>query len=288
MISFQVLSGDSGKAVIHNLSQKHPECDAGYISEITEQLLSLDDGCEYALSFASGCLLIRVFDEEYLFLFPEPVCDEYDLPSALDALRLYAIREEIPLVICEVPGDYLEELSDKFAGVKAECEDKDVPIVSDENMTLAPLSTLSPADEKKYAALCRDKETNKYWGYDFSEDCPDCPDSWFIESAESEFSRGVAVSFAIKLDGEFIGEAMLYAFDLLGGAECALRLLPEHRGKNLSSRCVSLLAKAAEMMHINNLYATVDNKNVPSLCLFSKTFKLLEKNDEKTRFVREM
>ena len=98
MISFEVLSAVNREAVIHNLSEKHPEYDRDYLSEIAEQLLSLDDGCEYAMSVVSGCLLIRVFDEEYCFLFPEPVCEEYDLRSAFDALRLYAIREEIPLV----------------------------------------------------------------------------------------------------------------------------------------------------------------------------------------------
>ena len=38
------------------------------------------------------------------------------------------------------------------------------------------------------------------------------------------------MNFAIRLDGTFIGEIILYHFDFRGGAEAGVRILPEFEG----------------------------------------------------------
>ena len=302
MISFSLLSSETCAEILQNVISKCENCDSEYVSNILDELSSEEDGCEYAITATEGCLLIRVYDGEYFFLYPEPISDSYDIFAAIDAMRLYAIREEIPLVICEVPYDDVENVSALFANAEISEEDEDgeiftvralseimlreaMPSVKGEKLELVPLSL---SDERAYAELCRDSDTNKYWGYDFSEDNSDPEDSFFVESALCELSRGVALSYAVKLDGEFVGEAMLYAFDLLGGSECAVRLLPKYRGRGLSVECLELLQAAAKDIGLKRLCATVDNRNIPSIRLFERVFNKLEKDKEKTRFVREM
>ena len=92
----------------------------------------------------------------------------------------------------------------------------------------------------------------------------------------------------MRFADEFIGEALLYAFDLLGGAECAVRLLPKYRGLRLSEECVSLLCNAAKSIGLKRVYATVDNRNRASIHLFEKTFEFVESKDGITRFLLKM
>ncbi len=48
--------------------------------------------------------------------------------------------------------------------------------------------------------------------------------------AREDFQNRLAVNFAVRLDGAFIGEAVLYRFDCRGGAELGCRILPEYAG----------------------------------------------------------
>ena len=302
MISFDILTSDNFRAVAGRISEKCPTGDADYILDVAEQLATNDDGCEYAVSLSSGCLLIRVFDERYFFLYPEPVCEDYNICEALNKMRLYAVREEIGLTLCEVPRDELQKTRELFAHTDYSEEDYDgelftvevlneldlaesLPTLSGERVSITPLDL---SDSEKYALLCRDTETNRFWGYNYADDEPECEDSYFFENAMTELSRSVAVSFAIRLGCEFIGEALLYAFDFLGGAECAIRLLPEYRGKGLSSECITLLCDAAKVLDLRRAYATVSIENHASMHLFQKSFTVIESNDQTARFIREL
>lgn len=302
MISFKILARKALNEVILSIADNCPGADLDYVQDISEELLSANDGCEYALSTDSGCLLIRVFDDGYFFLCPEPIAEEFDVLKAIDALRLYSVKEEIGLTISEVPRELIEEISGLFANAETVEEDisgelfsltaksevwdlTELPTVKGKSLSLTPLCS---DDEKKYAALCRDEETNKYWGYNYREDMPSCTDSSFLENADSELKRGIAASFAIRMEGDFIGEAILYAFDLLGGAECALRLLPEYRGRGLSGECIELICKVAKSISLSRLYATVDERNDASVALFSRHFVFIENRDGKSRFLLEL
>ena len=46
-----------------------------------------------------------------------------------------------------------------------------------------------------------------------------------------DFQRQLAVNFAVRLEGKFIGEVVLYRFDCRGGAELGCRILPEFAGQ---------------------------------------------------------
>ena len=285
-ISFNPLTKENAAEIFARLGENLGAA-ADEVNEILEEIIeNLSDGCEYAVSSHSGCILLRIFDGEYVFPYPIAMTDEANPMLAADEIRRYTVKEEIPLVICDLPREALSEIIPLFRHVSIDAADLEgdyytvrvlselslTEEISSESMENVELSLLIPEDEAEYARLCRDGEGNRYWGYDFSADAPDCEDSYFLEMAERELDRGVAISLAIRYNGIFVGEAILYYFDLKGGAQCALRILPEYRRKGIASNAISILEKIASQMGLIFLYATVDSDNEASCNLFNKSF----------------
>jgi RimJ/RimL family protein N-acetyltransferase len=262
-----------------------PDSDVEYMCGIIDSLLE-DDECEYALSHSHGCLLVRVFDDRYSFIYPIAVCEEADERIAAELIRKYAVREEIPLVYTDVPREGLSNLISLFRHVNVDCADDcgesfTVRAVSEASLfdempevklDGVILNSLTEADDYDYARLCKDKDTNVFWGYDYESDEKNPADSYFREMAENEFLRGVAMSFAVRVDGIFAGEADLYAFDLIGGCQCGVRILPEYRGRGIASATLRALKEIAKEMGLLNLSATVDERNEISKKLFNNHF----------------
>lgn len=286
-VSFKVLRDDNSSEVKAYISEKICTLDTEDIDEIFDQLgENLTDDIEYALSAYAGCLLIRIYDGEYLFSYPIALDEGADELLALDEIRRYAVKEEIPLVISDIPREKLGEVVSMFRHASIDVADTDgdfytlrpvselslISKVPSENIEKIELTQLCPDDEEKYATLCRDAESNRFWGYDFREDAPYADDSYFMQMAENEFNRGIAVSFAVRCEGAFVGEAILYAFDLKGGAECAVRILPEHRRKGYAKAALSMLPKIASRLGLVCLYATVDGDNIPSKLMCESIF----------------
>ena len=61
--------------------------------------------------------------------------------------------------------------------------------------------------------------------------------------AANDFKNRLAINFAIRLDGQLIGEVVLYRFDCKGGAEMGCRILPEFAGKGYGAEA---FARAAD------------------------------------------
>ena len=301
MISFIIINKENKDEILDRLMLQMPEADFEYMSEIVDSLLS-DDECEYALSHSNGCLLVRIFDKKYLFLYPVALCDGADESVAAYSLREYAVKEEIPLVYSDVPREELGNLIPLFRHANVDAQDDEgdsftvkimseaamfeqIPRVEYEDVCL---DEITDADDADYARLCKDKDTNAFWGYDYSAD-KDCPeDSYFREMAENEFGRGVAMAFAVRVNERFVGEASLYAFDLIGGCECAIRILPEYRGQGIATKALLALKSVAEMAGLINLYATVDERNEASKMLFGKCFDECRKTGEKRKYYTKL
>lgn len=285
MISFIIIKEENKDEMLDRLMLKMPEADLEYMCEIVDSLLS-DDECEYALSCSDGCLLVRIFDEKYLFLYPVAVCEGADESLAAYSLREYAVKEEIPLVYTDVPREALSDLIPLFRHANIDAQDDEGESFTLRIMSEAALCDVMPSeeyegvlldeitedDDNDYARLCKDRDTNAFWGYDYSDDNESPEDSYFREMAENELSRGVAMAFAVRVNDRFVGEAALYAFDLIGGAECAIRILPEYRGSGIATKAIFALKYVAKRLGLINLYATVDERNEASKKLFDKCF----------------
>lgn len=284
MISFKIINAENREEIINELCSIVPE-EAETVNEIIMGLqFDCDSDVEYGICFFSGCIIIRIFDMgRYLFAFPYDICEDADLRRAIDAVAEYAMREEISLTFCDVPCEFFSI----FAGYRhmdVDVEDEDgecyrVRIKRESDMIdeipevehgRVKLNALSDGDITDYASLCKDKNVNKYWGYDYSEDVCDPSDRYFYENARLEFSSGASVSFAVRSDGRFIGEAVIYAFDCKGGAEFAIRLLPVYHGIGLGTEGVMAICAAARRLGLIKLYSKVMTDNIPSVKMLKK------------------
>ncbi len=102
-----------------------------------------------------------------------------------------------------------------------------LPELSSERLTY---DALRPEDIPAYNRLCLDDERNRYWGYDYRIDCENPGEEYFYNDQRHDFSTRSSLTLAIRLEGVFIGEVLLYNFDFRGGAEIGIRLLREYGG----------------------------------------------------------
>ncbi len=282
MISFKEFSPDDRNLLAEEILALMPEADAEDVESVIctcVGMLEDDPDLEIGVCCEHGCVLIRVFElGRYGFVYPIPLLDEADEESALESLRAYAVREEVPFRLLDVPRDALALVVASYRHTTVDADDPtgecftvlvqseamlidELPAASAGAVTLLPLLDEHTAD---YARLCRDRAVNRYWGYDYRLDEPEAEDGYFIRLARLEQSRGIALSFAATERHVFVGEAVLYAFDLKGGAEIAFRILPEWQGMGLGAATLEALIEAGRRIGLLRLYATVHGDNLPS------------------------
>lgn len=277
MISFKSVDNNTLEAVTEELS-------VGYSNETKKMIEEIigsfeDSDLELAACVFADTLLIRIFDfGRYLFAFPYELTEDADLSAAIEAVREYAMREEIPLVFSDVPAQVLPLFSG-FLHMDLDAEDKEgnsyrikiknecqlIDEIPNVILGRVTLNEICESDLPLYAKLARDKDVNKYWGYDYSEDEKDATDEYFLDNARCEFARGVACSMAIRVDGEFVGESIIYAFDGKGGAEFALRLLKNKQGYGLGTAAAKATLHAAREIGLCELRAIIMAENLPSI-----------------------
>jgi RimJ/RimL family protein N-acetyltransferase len=242
-----------------------------------------DEGAlEAAATVHSGSLLLRLFEYgRYSFVYPIPIYENADILSAVRALRDYAVYEEIPFVLCDVPREDISPLAQHFHIFSAESSDGESFTLNIRgmlsNLSSQPsqahkritLDALTESDIPEYARLSRDREVNKYWGYDYSVDYPDCPDGFFFDTQKEEFSRGVSLTLAARSSGKLIGETVLHADDLEGKIEIAFRLLAEHQGVGLGREILEASLILAEKLGYTRAVCRVNPDNLPSVRLLS-------------------
>ena len=103
-----------------------------------------------------------------------------------------------------------------------------IPLLTSERLTL---DAMNEGDKETYNRLCLDDERNRWWGYDYRKDLKgELTEDYFLEVTKQDFQNKLAVNFAIRREGTFIGEAVLYNFDYKGSAELGCRILPEYAG----------------------------------------------------------
>lgn len=270
--------------------------------DATEIMEGYTDGdADVAISGAFGCLLVRICDGgEYLFSYPYPLTESADESGAVEEVALYALREGLPLVFIDVPRESLpillmgfrhadvdaeDECADTYrVTVKSECAlIKKAPEVTYGEVTLRELRD---GDKEAYARICLDAENNKYWGYDFRDDEPDADAEYFMSVAKNERALGTAISFAALSDGEFVGEAALYAFDCRGGAEMAIRILPEYQGRGLSGDILNALFEVCRRIGLIRLYAEVFAENKPSIAFCSRHMETISDEGGRVVFIK--
>ena len=291
MISFKILP-EREDVKEYLLSAKDLFTSDDALSEIEELLfdcldMALEDDGEIAVAVSAGCFLIRIYQDEngYSFMCPIPINEEASVIDAAEDIRKYAIKEEIPVVFIDGYEDDLSEVCEPFRFTEPEAMDEDggtfcvtayteadcleeLPTIEGERAILSPLSE---DDVLEYARLCRHPEVNKLYGNDYRDDYgTDAPDEEFFLRANSEFYRGTSITLAIRYEGKLAGEAAIFAFDYVGGAKIAIRLLPEFWGKGLGSDALHVMLELAREIDIKRLTTAVKKENTPSIAITGK------------------
>ncbi len=318
-ISFIPLTKENTNTISASLAGEN-ESIAVIIESIKQEFSELADNedIECALSLAGGCLAVRIFDMgRYFFPFPFELDESSDISCAVKSIVYYCMKEEIPTVFTDVPPECISLLAgigykhidiqrEGTAGEDVtyraslinECMELDnIPEISGDELIL---SGLEPCDIPDYARICRDESAIALWGYDYREDMPYALDSDFFNTAKSELERGVALSIGVRLksvhqadtqrkaSSKLIGEVIFYAFDAIGGADFAFRLLPEYRGRGLGGELVSLIFDYARKIGLDALMADVMRENAVSCRLLNKYMELLKEEREKRRYIIEL
>ena len=297
MITFvDIKNAEMLHALIDRLGVERDE----YLGELIESFTDLaGEVPEVALSFAGGCMLVRIYDEDrYLFIFPIALSDDAYVAVALDALAEYIRREMLTFVMSDVPRDGLELVSAMFPHVDAMAyEDDDdlfavavkneldmveeYPTVTVGDVTLSPLTD---ADTAAYTALCSDRELNKYWGYDDLADNPTADPEIFMLTAEREKRECIALSLAIRRGGRYLGEAVIYDFDFKEGAEIGIRILPEFHGGGLGLVALDGLIRYARELGLTTLRARVRAENTAAIRMTKKRMAEVKREDGVVHF----
>lgn len=260
---------------------------------------SVSDGASVAFAYLDKVLYARVFDgERYLFPLPFMLTEDASSVEACINIASYATREMLPLIITDVPREELEFVCSVFPHVDAfayeddddcffvkinnECDMLDfVPSVELDGIVL---DEILESDKEKYAELCRDRELNKYWGYDADVDNPSADADFYLKVVRREFADGVALTLAIRESGEFVGEATVYGFDFMGRASIAVRVLRGCHSRGIGSKATKALIKLAEQIGVSELTAEILNENENSIKMTSRFMKLQKRTESKTFF----
>ena len=252
-----------------------------------------------AFAYLDEVLYARIYDgEKYVFPLPFMLTEGADAEGACVNLSAYSVRELVPLIITDVPREELEFLSSIFPHVDAytydddddsffikvnnECDMLDsVPSIELEGITL---DELLASDKERYAELCRDRDLNKYWGYDVDSDNPDGNEDFYLDTARREFEEGIAIALAIREAGEFVGEATIYGFDYRGTASIAVRVLKSCHSRGIGSRSTRALIELAKEIGLTTLTAEILIENENSIKMTSKYMTLEKRENGKAYF----
>jgi RimJ/RimL family protein N-acetyltransferase len=208
---------------------------------------------EFAKAFGSGAKFIN----------REEDCGEIGLRTSKTQYRPIEIKNKNAVVV--------KTLFDKI---------EDLVNLKTDRLTL---SEITKQDKEVYAKLYLDSELNKFWGYDYKEDCLGKPTpEYFIDFVQKLKDKKEEYDFAVKKDGKLVGELCLYNFDFYGTAELGFRFIPKEQGKGYAIESAkALIDYAFNELKIVNLKARAFKQNIPSHKLLNKLGFAKLSEDEK-------
>ena len=106
--------------------------------------------------------------------------------------------------------------------------------------------------------------------------------------AEREFNTGTALTLAVRQDGVFVGECIIYGFMGNGRAEIAVRVLPEHRGRGIGTSSLRMGVTMAEKIGLTSLYASVFCENIHSVRMTEQVMEKISDDGTRAEFYLEI
>lgn len=137
------------------------------------------------------------------------------------------------------------------------------------------LSELREEDKAAYNALCLDDERNRWWGYDYRTDLKGpLTEDYFLNAAAEDFTQRRGLSFAVRLDGQCIGEAVLWNCDWKGGMELGCRIAPFYAGHGYGTEAFAAAAEwALYRLGLARVVAKCYHENAASFKMLSSCMR---------------
>ena len=146
------------------------------------------------------------------------------------------------------------------------------------------LSEIKKEEKEIYAKLYLDNDLNKLWGYDYTEDLGDKEPTpeYFYSFMQALKENSEEFSFAVRLNGQMIGEVVLHNFGFYGDVEMGFRFFTEFQGKGYALES----AKAVKEFVFNTLKAKTlkckcYKENLASIRLIQKLDLIKRGEDDK-------
>ena len=143
------------------------------------------------------------------------------------------------------------------------------------------LNAIGEADIPLYNELVLDERRNRWWGYDDVAGLTEpIHTSSFYDVARQDFENRLAINFAIRLDGQFIGEAVLYRFDYRGGAELGCRISRAYSGHGYGTEAFAAVAEwGLYALRLRRIFAKCFKENRASYRMLSSCMRRTGKDD---------
>ncbi|MCD8309463.1 MAG: GNAT family N-acetyltransferase [Clostridia bacterium] len=98
---------------------------------------------------------------------------------------------------------------------------------------------ITDTEAQDFYRLETDLERNKYWGYDWREDCKGQPTAeYFLSSIREDFAKKEEMPLGIFVDCKLAGEVVLHNFGYRSDCEIGVRLLTEYEGKGYAKEAL--------------------------------------------------
>ena len=267
------------------------------IEELVESLLALDLPDErYALS--SGCLCtMYLADGEVLLALPQPYTEEGSVEGALSELEEFIRHADLPMQYVGVTKEEFPLLISRYRHTNVDLIDRadetfrvsvltepmlfaEIPEICGERITLCPIDE---TDEDMLLCLENDEESVRYFRDERDLSEKGAP----LAMLQHEREHGISIPLSIRVDGKPVGNLALYAFDGKGGAEVAVRILPEHRRLGYAREALECAFCFAEgILSLTHLDGVVKIENTPSLSLCGSIMTEIQNDGERVVFRR--
>lgn len=138
-----------------------------------------------------------------------------------------------------------------------------LPKIKTARLTLAEVAE---RDEAAFAALCRDRELNRFWGYDWRQDAPETvEDQWFLRDIRNDFRQKNELPLGIYCKTTLVGEVVLHHFGYRAQAEIGMRVLPEWQGRGIAKEALlGLMEYGFGKLSLERIEAKCFKENVAS------------------------
>lgn len=147
-----------------------------------------------------------------------------------------------------------------------------VPALTSDRLTF---DAIREGDKEAYNRLCLDDARNRWWGYDYRQDLhEELTEDYFLDVVRRDFAAKLSINFAVRLDGKFIGEVVLYRFNARGEAELGCRILPEYSGNGYGTEAFACVAHwSLYSLGLRRLVAKCYHENTASWRMLSSCMR---------------